>query len=82
MFLKIKDDPVDLPEIFQQLEGHSDFYRDELALPAPKLASPFVILKGKMGEEKEDILLLNVRPKMGNSKNKVCVCVSLETNTY
>lgn len=36
---------MDMPEIFQQPEDHLDFCPDELALPAPILASPYQILE-------------------------------------
>jgi hypothetical protein len=54
-----KEEAMDLPEIFQQPEGRSDFYLDELALPAPKLAFPsymtqYKILEGGVvGKEKQ-----------------------------
>jgi hypothetical protein len=45
---------VDLPEIFQQPEGRSDFYLDELALPTPKLSFPsyiFIYIRGRKKEK-------------------------------
>lgn len=47
---------MDLPEIFQQPEGRSDFYLDELALPTPKLAFPsyvYIYIRGREKKEKQ-----------------------------
>ena len=61
---------MNLPEIFQQLEGRLDFYLDELALPVPELAAFTHYMISDAGEKKllNETLIMKIFSRKFNYK--------------